>query len=284
MSELRLRADAHAHLFKPGWAEALPESCRLVQPDEPTVYAGLAAKHRVKYLLAVGYEGEARFAGNNDFLASVAAQHPWVRPVAYFASPSDLSVTELEKWASKRFVGVSLYLFAGELIDSLGRVADDVWQWFARRKMLISVNAQGLHWRAWHAVLERHPQLRLVVSHLGLPAAVDVPLELDMAREGVSDVISLSSYQQVHVKLSGFYALSKPGHDYPHETAWPYVHALLEAFGADRLLWGSDFFPAADFLSFPQTYALFEKMCFLSESDRAKIEGANLIRLIDSVE
>lgn len=284
MSEaLGRRADAHAHLFKPGWNAELPETCRLMQPDEPAVYAALASKHGVKYLLAVGYEGDAPFRGNNEYLARIAAEVPLVRPTAFFASPMDLSVKALESWASRRFVGVSLYLFAEEVVDSLVNVADDVWSWFEQRGMLISVNSTGVHWRGWHAVLERHPQLRVLVSHLGLPPVAEDTLPLERAREQLSDVISLTMYPQVRVKLSGFYALTCPRYDYPHEKAWPYVQALVEAFGSERLLWGSDFFPAADYLSFPQTYGVFNKMPFLTESDRAKIEGENLIRMIESV-
>ena len=73
------------------------------------------------------------------------------------------------------------------------------------------------------------------------------------------------------------------GYDYPHQAAWPYVEALVNEFGVDRLLWGSDFYPSIDHLSFPQTYGLFSKMPFLTDTDRRNIEGANLIRLIEEV-
>lgn len=88
----------------------------------------------------------------------------------------------------------------------------------------------------------------------------------------------------MHVKLSGFYAVTEPGHDYPHRGAWPYVQVLLDAFGASRLLWGSDFAPSLEHLSFPQTFSLFESMPFLSAEDRRVIQGANLLRLLDAVQ
>lgn len=59
------------------------------------------------------------------------------------------------------------------------------------------------------------------------------------------------------MKLSGFYALAAPSHDFPHTQAWGYVETLLEAFGVERLLWGSDFSPALSHLSFPQVNCLF---------------------------
>ena len=55
---------------------------------------------------------------------------------------------------------------------------------------------------------------------------------------------------------------------------------MLEAFGVERLLWGSDFSPALSHLSFPQTLDLFDRMPFLSTDDRRQVEGANLLALL----
>src|SRR6266540_2053339 len=40
------------------------------------------------------------------------------------------------------------------------------------------------------------------------------------------------------VKLSGYVKFSREPH--PHPDAWPFVHALLDAFGADACMWASD--------------------------------------------
>lgn len=277
------RADSHAHLFKPGWAGELPASCRLMQPDETTVYEALAAKHNVKYLLAVGYQGEEPFLNNNAYLAEVVKTKSFVKPVAFFSSPADLSVSSLEKLAAQKFVGISMYLFSDELTGALARVPADVWEWMTRKKWLISVNSTAQHWNPWRGVMDRYPNLRLLVSHLGIPPAMETAPTEQEARQSLATVLQLAKYPGVRVKVSGFYAMTKPGYDYPHRAAWPYVEALVKDFSADRLLWGSDFFPGADFLSFPQTYALFSHMPFLSDEQRRKIEGENLIHLLEEV-
>jgi L-fuconolactonase len=41
------------------------------------------------------------------------------------------------------------------------------------------------------------------------------------------------------VKFSGALTLSRE--PYPHRDLWPYLLKIVEAFGPDRLLWGSDF-------------------------------------------
>ena len=91
---------------------------------------------------------------------------------------------------------------------------------------------------------------------------------------------NLAEYSEVHVKLSGFYALTEPAHDYPHPAAWPLTNELVNSFGTGRLLWGSDFSPSLDYLSFPQTFELFNKMPFFHQENIKAILGENLIRLI----
>jgi len=47
------------------------------------------------------------------------------------------------------------------------------------------------------------------------------------------------SHTQVHVKLSAFFRVS--GEAFPYEDTAPQVQQLVEAYGARRLMWGSDF-------------------------------------------
>jgi L-fucono-1,5-lactonase len=277
------RADAHLHFFHPGYAAALPESCRRVEPDEVTLYSALAREHGVAQALVVGYEGQPWAAGNNRYLAGLAAAHGWIRPLAFAHDPAALGVPDLERLAREGFVGLSLYLFEQPLLDALGRVPGDVWAWLARKRWLVSVNSRGAAWSAWLPVLERQPDLRLLVSHLGLPPQLERAPDAETARRALGPVLDLARYPGARVKLSGFYALAAPGYDYPHRAAWPYAAALLETFGADRLLWGSDFSPSLEWLSFPQTFGLFAHMPFLGQDERRRIEGENLLELLKAI-
>ena len=65
-----------------------------------------------------------------------------------------------------------------------------------------------------------------------------------------------------------------------------YAQALLESFGPERLIWASDYPPCVTGgdVSFPQTLSLLAEMPFLSETDRAKIEGGNLLGLLEDAE
>ncbi|GAB4415530.1 MAG: amidohydrolase family protein [Anaerolineae bacterium] len=278
------RADAHAHFFHAGYVALLPENCRRIQPDEVTLYQGLARQYDAQQVLAVGYEAEPWAVGNNRYLSWLAASLPWLRPVAFVAEPAKLEIASLEKWQQESFVGLSFYCFDPQQREALGRVPAEIWAWLAERGWLVSVNSKGEHWTAWQPLLERQPDLRLLVSHLGLPPAVETAPDEATARQALREVVALAQFPEVHVKLSGFYALTQPGYAYPHQAAWPYVEVLLAAFGSTRLLWGSDFSPSLEWLSFPQTFGLFEAMPFLNKTDRERIEGGNLLALLAGVQ
>jgi hypothetical protein len=49
------------------------------------------------------------------------------------------------------------------------------------------------------------------------------------------------------------------------------------------LLWGSDYSPCLDSVSFPQTLAILQYLPGLTAVDRAAIGGENLLELLDQV-
>jgi len=275
-----VRADAHLHFFQPGYAATLPENCRRVQPDEVTLYEGLAQRYNITKALVVGYEGEPWAAGNNKYLARLAGSRPWLKPVAFVHDPAYLDIPTLIQWQQNRFAGLSFYLFQRRQGETLKKAPAEVWDWLINHRWLISVNSRGEHWTMWLPILEKYPELRLLVSHLGLPPALAQPPEAPLVQQNLAAVLALARFPGVHIKLSGFYALSQPGYNYPHQAVWPYIAALLTTFGSQRLLWGSDFSPSLEWVSFPQTFGLFADIPFLDAAAISQIEGDNLLRLL----
>lgn len=277
------RADAHIHLFAGGYQDKSFSSRPGVSVDEAACYGSLAREHDVAAALVVGYGGEGWCTDNNAYLAELSPRYDWIQPVAYVAIDSIPTVEDLEILHKRGFVGVSLFVF-GDDTRRLGQIPGGFWSWLDQRRWIVSVNSEGEAWTAWQSVLEEFPQLRLLVSHLGLPSAAATPPDPQQAAGAMRSVTELARYPGVRVKLSGFYALTSPGHDYPHESAWPYVEPLVGAFSCNRLLWGSDFIPCLDWITFPQTMDLFDKMPFLSQRDVVLITGENLLALLDEVE
>ncbi|HZG77620.1 MAG TPA: amidohydrolase family protein, partial [Paenibacillus sp.] len=100
-------------------------------------------------------------------------------------------------------------------------------------------------------LLAEAPALRCVVNHLGVPASAGDARDATWS-EGVE---RLSGLPNVYVKLSGMLTLSgRP------EPLRPYVEALFERFGADRLMFGSDWPVALQAGGYADVVARFESL------------------------
>lgn len=81
-------------------------------------------------------------------------------------------------------------------------------------------------------LFDRHPDARLVVSHLGHPDPADSPRFPKSA-----DLLRLAEHRNVFVQLSGM-KLFCP---WPHEPLYPLIEQVMQRFGRDRVYWGSNF-------------------------------------------
>jgi L-fuconolactonase len=89
------------------------------------------------------------------------------------------------------------------------------------------------HLRALTAFARRHPDLPIVIDHGAKPRIARG--EIHLWREAMAGLATLS---HVHCKLSGL--LTEAGERRDAAAIRPYADALLELFGPERLIWGSD--------------------------------------------
>lgn len=276
------RADAHIHLFEGGFQGGSFTARPGVAIDETTCYQALAKDHNIEAALVVGYAAAPWCRENNLFLEKAAARHTWVRPLA-FVGEGD-GPEKLETWRDAGFAGVTFYVFDEPTTQRIAGLPTEFWQWLIDRRWLVSVNSRGESWQVWEPVLERFPELRLLISHLGLPPRVSTPPSPVAARTAMKDVLALGRFPGPRIKLSGLYALTEPAHAYPHQAAEPYIEATLETFGAERLLWASDFSPHLDFVSFPQAVDAPAQFPCLTGATQEKVRGGNLLQLLREID
>ncbi len=86
-------------------------------------------------------------------------------------------------------------------------------------------------------VARRHPDLVVVVDHLGMRQNPTFGLDSPPFRD-LPALLALADHPNVRVKVSGVPTLSAAG--YPFEDLWESLDQVVAAFGADRLMWGSD--------------------------------------------
>ncbi|MEW5977411.1 MAG: amidohydrolase family protein [Acidobacteriota bacterium] len=127
-------------------------------------------------------------------------------------------------------------------------------------------------------MVEAYPAVRVVIDHL---ARVDLAGPSPAAE--VSRLTGLARYSNVWVKVSELSLLS-PSKKYPYADTWPWLQRVYDAFGADRLLWGTGF-PGATRVqagrpSLDQELKLIRSdIPFFTTREREQIMGQNAARL-----
>jgi predicted TIM-barrel fold metal-dependent hydrolase len=125
-------------------------------------------------------------------------------------------------------------------------------------------------------LIRRHPDTQIIVDHLGLvqPHVPPVPAEpwADLPR-----VLALAKHPNVAIKITGACTLSREG--FPFRDIWDPICRVIDAFGIDRCLWGTDWTRAVNFLTYAQGVDAFRVTDRISDTDKVKLMGGNVARI-----
>jgi L-fuconolactonase len=273
------RADAHVHLFRMGFAGETGSSP--AGADEVEAYERLRLHHAIERSLVLGYEGDRRYVGNSEDVLSLAQRHPWIAPLVYLRHAPAPTPSALRDYAERGAVGFALYADDCRQGRALVEWPDAALAELRRQRAVISINAEPETLAAMGRFIDRLEGCAVVVSHLGSPPRGSAAPGVARARELLAPLLRLASRSHVRVKFSGLYAISDPAHDFPHASAKPFVDVVLERFGPSRLVWGSDFPPALDYVSFAQLLDT-RLLSGCSPADIDGVMGTNLLGLLDA--
>jgi len=213
-----------------------------------------------------------------SYALEVRARHPnrfaVVRPV----DPADPAVADvIANWKlTPGAVGVRMLLArSGLATDPADPGLNRVLAAAARHSLPINLHIAGRLDQGIE-LIRRNPETQVIVDHLGLvqPHAPPVPAEPWVELE---KVLTLAALDNVAIKISGACTLSRE--PYPYNDIWDPVCRMIDAFGIDRCLWGTDWTRAVAFLTFKQGVDAFRATSRISDSDKAKLMGANTARL-----
>jgi predicted TIM-barrel fold metal-dependent hydrolase len=142
---------------------------------------------------------------------------------------------------------------------------------------LIASLALGPEWQpALRKLARRFPSIPFLCHHMaGARAGEKAP------HPDLQEILASAAVPNISLKLSGFHYVSQVAWDYPYpDTQW-IVRALYEAYGPERLCWGSDY-PVVRFsMTYRQALEAFRTHCpFIPEADQELILGGNLQRLL----
>lgn len=196
------------------------------------------------YLDALGVDGVVLFPTDLKWAASAAAALP--DRVAYVAEITpDVPDAEAAVAAAKARRGtgqLAVRAVIGWPLDGseIGRLEAGAWD-----PVFAACEAQQVPLfcfiSGWldHAapIAQRYPGLTLIVDHVGLrePPLDDAD---DPPFAALPELLDLARFPTVFVKLCGLPSLSRQS--YPYDDVAPHLRSIVDAFGADRLMWASD--------------------------------------------
>lgn len=263
--------DAHLHVWRSVPDHPQP-SATIVSPcsDVPVeLLRQYMAEHGVDKAVLVQplYPGE-----DNSYVANCAtADSSNLAAVCYVDPRCEGADQDLRYWVRER--GCSGLRIRPSVLGEEETFGEDsshpVWE--AAGELGIAINLlMGLdHIPALAVLAERFPQVPTLIDHMASPDAT-----AGTGSPGFKELLKLSRFPQVSVKVSGYH--------YHSDQEWPYrdchsiFKALYDAYGAKRLIWGSDFPHVILKSSYASVLALQERLyTYLSSTEMAAIMGGN---------
>jgi L-fuconolactonase len=271
--------DAQVHVWRPEapdrpWPPGGAERARAMHRHQPITGSGLLTEMRDAgvdraVLVPPFFEGY-----RNDYAVACATEAPesfrvMARVDLRTGDPG--SVRELLR--SPVVAGVRLVFLPADA----GRVDDPAAEWFwsfaEAEDVPVMLLASG-QLDALGDLARARPGLRLAVDHLGLTGqATDAAIGPE-----IGQLVALAELDNVSVKATAAPCYSTE--PYPYPVLHPFLRQLYDAFGPDRLFWGSDLSRLRG--SYADLVRLFrEELDFLSGADGDAVMGGSVLRWLD---
>ena len=268
------RIDSHHHVWRLargdyGWLT--PAEGVLYRDFEPAEFARHLAVHQITGSVLVQ---AAPTEAETHFLLDIAAETPWVKGVIGWTDFSDPA-------AADRIAALAIPALKGlrpmlqDLVDDRFILRD------AARPTLAAMAATGLCFdaliRPHHLPLlvelrTRHPDLPIVIDHAAKPpiASGEIDAYAAALRAVAADGITCC-------KLSGL--ITEAGPAWSSATLRPWTDLILDAFGPERVMWGSDWPVVGLAASYDRWVAVTEELLHdLDPAGRAAVLGGTATR------
>jgi predicted TIM-barrel fold metal-dependent hydrolase len=282
---MRPIVDTHIHF----WQVSRPGGVPWPTPAEGPIHrdilpADYTAMARAHGIVAAGIvEASGRVEDNDWILERVKGDDFYAFFVGNLEIGSPTFAGDLERLArDPRFVGIRGYLTGPAEGITLGPAQLASLRDLAARGMTLDIISRGtLNPKdRVQALCAAVPELRVIVDHLGGakgPAPVDPAWELEIRR--LADACP-----NLSMKFSSFYDLYAPGDvvsPAPTDLASykPHFDVLMTAFGAERLIWGSNWPVIELHGSFEAQIAIAEEyLAAFGQRVRDKVMAENALR------
>ncbi len=232
-------------------------------PAEMTGDQMVAEMDKVKVDGAILISPYAMYRCDGSYALEVRAKHPTRFALIKPVDPADPKVADdIAAWAKHPgVVGVRLMMNPGGMTSDpsdpgLARVLKAA----AQHNLVVNI----MCWDRLDQVSQiaaAHPDTKIVIDHIGITQ----PFE------------PLAKHKNLAIKISGAGTLAqKP---FPYPDIWDPIRRIIDAWGLERCLWGTDWTRATAFLTFGDGVEAFRVTDRLSDSERAILMGGSLTKI-----
>jgi L-fuconolactonase len=249
----------------------------LAGPDHVTGDEMVAAMDAVGVDGAILVSPFSLYRYDASYATEVYAAHPdrfgLVKPV----DTTDPSVADtIAEWAAtKGAVGIRIMLNQIPSADPADPGINRTLAAAAQHSLPVNM----LAWSRLDQALQlaaRNPNTVIVIDHLGIQQPFHPPAPAQPWAE-LPKVLALAEHPNVNIKISGACTLSHQ--PFPYNDIWDPVLKIIDAFGLDRCMWGTDWTRAVALLTYAQGVEAFRVTHRLSDTDRAALMGETLQRV-----
>jgi predicted TIM-barrel fold metal-dependent hydrolase len=181
----------------------------------------------------------------------------------------------LSRW---EFPGFTLYLDeAGDGGWLGGEEGRAFFAQAAERRLIASLSILPHQAPAVGALAARHPAMPILLHHHGFlgPRTAATP-------DAMALVTALATHRNVFVKASGMGNVAVPDDEYPYAGLSGIPRALRRAFGAGRMVWGSDYPVSRRHMTYRQALAMITRHGPFEAHELAGVLGGTMSRLLDA--
>jgi L-fuconolactonase len=232
-----VRIDAHQHFWR-----YTPEEYGWIGPGMEVLGQDRLPEDLVPLLDSAGVDGTVAVQARQtlvetEWLLDLAEQHPFIQGVVGWVDLCGDGLREqLERFSSyPKFRGIrhvvqdepdEAFMLREDFSQGLGLLAE----FGVAYDILIFPR----HLAVACDVVERFPKQRFVLDHIAKPLIKEAVVE-----PWASEIQRLATFPNVSCKVSGLVTEADWGRWRPSDF-WPYLDVVLEAFGPNRIMFGSD--------------------------------------------
>jgi predicted TIM-barrel fold metal-dependent hydrolase len=199
---------------------------------------------------------------DNSYLADVLKRYPQYFQGVCRVDPLDPAAPDhLSRLAEQGFRGVRISPAGNASGDWIaGPLMPPLWKRCEQLNVPMTVLTPVTRMPDVDKLASRYPNLTIVIDHMA-DSPLDQPQQLEK-------LIALKRYPKLRVKISHTWSLSKQ--PYPYLDAQEQVKRLYDAFGPQRLMWGTDWPVCEAHTTYDKALTLVrDDMKFLNAEDKS---------------